>query len=87
MHDPTRPPAVPPGSQSLARLRRLSRWVRCLSLLAVPLLVSTPLLVWLAPDKLSELGLTALAGLHLQHLSQHGLTMAVRSRMAVVTSP
>ena len=67
------------------RLRRLSRCVRMLALLAMPLLIATPVLVMLAPDVLLDAGFSELGGLGLRHLSQDGLTPAVRARMAAVT--
>lgn len=82
---PAKPP-VPPASRALAdRLRRLSRWVRGLALLAAPLLIAAPVLLLTAPDALLTMGFSEMAGLHLQHLAQGGLTLAVRGRMAAVT--
>lgn len=67
------------------RLRRLSRCVRALVLLAAVLLIATPILVLLAPDVLLDIGYTDLSRCGLSHLSQAGLTGAVRARMAAVT--
>lgn len=49
------------------------------------MLVATPILVLLAPEILLDAGLTDLSRWGLHHLSQDGLTLAVRIRMAVVT--
>jgi hypothetical protein len=77
---------VPLASQALAdRLRRLSRWVRGLALLAAPLLIAAPVLLLTAPDALLAMGFSEMAGLKLMHLAQGGLTLAVRLRMAAVT--
>jgi len=82
---PLTPPETQPSPPLTDRLRRLSRWVRALTLLAVPLVIATPILVLLAPEVLLDAGFSELGGLGLRHLSQAGLTAAVRARMAAVT--
>jgi hypothetical protein len=67
------------------RLRRLSWWVRALTLIAAPLLASTPLLALLAPEVMLATGFSEMGGLKLGHLAQGGLTLAVRARMAIVS--
>lgn len=79
-------PLVPPPAQKLAdRLRRLSRWVRGLTLFAAPLLIAAPVLLLTAPEALVNMGFSEMSGLKLSYLAQGGLTLAVRWRMAAVT--
>lgn len=69
------------------RLRRLSRLVRGLTLLAVPLVASMPLLWLLAPETLLAVGLEQMSGMNLRHLMQGDFTLAVRVRLALVSLP
>lgn len=82
---PTKPPAPAVARPLTDRLRRLSRCVRGLALLAAPLLAATPVLLLTAPDALLAVGFSEMAGMNLQHLAQGGLTLAARVRMAAVT--
>lgn len=82
---PAEPPALPASRPLADRLRRLSRWVRGLALLAAPLLIVTPVLLLTAPEALLDMGFGEMSGLKLSYLAQGGLTLAVRWRMAAVT--
>lgn len=74
---------VPHPARALAqRLSTLSRVVRGLSLLAVPVLAVIPVLLLLNPQMLFTLGVGQTAGMNLAHLAQGELTLATRSRMA-----
>lgn len=80
--------AALPGSPALAqRLSNLSRVVRGLSLLAVPVLVSIPVLLVLNPQMLFALGVGETSGMNLAHLAHGQLTLATRSRMAASALP
>ncbi|MEK8029286.1 DUF2975 domain-containing protein [Ideonella sp. DXS29W] len=81
-------PSTAPRASALpltVRLRRLSRWIRGLSLVAGLLLLATPLMVLLIPETLMDAGFQQIGGLDMVGLSQDGLTLAVRTRLALVT--
>lgn len=81
-------PSIAPRPSALpltVRLRRLSRWIRGLSLVAGLLLLATPLMVLLIPETLMDAGFQQIGGLDMVGLSQDGLTLAVRTRLALVT--
>lgn len=81
--DPTGAPPTTTAARALAaRLSTLSRVVRGLVLLAVPVLVSIPVLLLLNPQMLFTLGVGQTAGMNLAHLAQGELTLATRARMA-----
>lgn len=64
------------------RLSTLSRVVRGLSLAAIPILLSVPVLLLLHPQMLFTLGIGQTAGMNLAHLAHGELTLATRARMA-----
>jgi hypothetical protein len=84
---PLATPVSPLPSEPLARrLRNLSRAVQALALLAMPVLVAVPLLLLWSPSTLLDLGTGPMSGTSLLHLAEGPMTLAMRWRMAAVSS-
>jgi hypothetical protein len=74
-----------PSEPLARRLHGLARWVRGLTLLAAIMLACVPVLLLVSPEWLLAMGQAQPTGLGLLHLSEQGLTVAVKVRMAAVT--